>query len=773
MKTKVNGTLFLRATAVVVLLALLIIFPRYQPAEAATTTTTTFVAVADAYIDSALPTTNYGSDVTVRLHNTNPARRGLLRFDLSSLPVGAQILSATLTLSVSSDGSPVAGDVLAVNGGWEEGTVTYANAPAVGGLITSLPSPASPLTNLSADVTAGVTGKTSVDFYLTTNSSDGVLYYSHEKNSVIKPQITVIWTLETVTATQSSTPTLAPPPSATATPSATSAPALTETATPTLELPPSATGTATATQGPPPAVTDTPTTTATATLSGAPIPFSGIFKSSEDTYVDSGRPSTNFGNAVSAQTHNSAPVRNGLLRFDLSSIPVQAEISSAVLQISISSDGSATAGNVQEVLGTWTELGTSYANAPGVGAVIGSLPNPATRNTSIALDVSAAVTGKRVVDLYITTTSGDGITYYTHEKSGGALAPKLFIDWTLDPIYLPTATPTATATFTPLPSSTPTITATATQTLTPGPSNTPTLTRTPSATTVNPPSATPGQGGNDPFIAAAGDIICDSLTTGSSSCQQKMVSDIAVNLNPAAMLILGDLCHTPSDNCFNNYYGPAFGRLFNSTYPVTGNHEYLDATSNAVPYFDYWNGVGNFSGRASDRDKGYFSFDLGTWHIVALNSQCSHAGGCGTSSAQYLWLQQDLNSHPTACTLVYWHIPVFSSGGRANANMKSIFALLYTNNVELVLNGHDHIYERFAPQDSNGVLDEARGVREIISGTGGANHTSIAAIQPNSQVRNTDTFGILKVTLHPDRYDWEFVPQPGKTFSDSGTTLCH
>ncbi|HEY3311331.1 MAG TPA: DNRLRE domain-containing protein [Anaerolineales bacterium] len=751
MNTKPNKTLFLRATAMVVLLALLILFPRYQPAEAATTTTTTFVAVADAYIDSALPSTNYGSDVTVRLHNSNPTRRGLLRFDLASLPAGAQVISATLTLSVSSDGSPVAGDVMAVNGAWEESTVTYANAPAVGGFITSLPSPASPLTNLSADVTAGVTGKTSVDFYLTTSSNDGVLYYSREKNSVIKPQITVTWTLDNVPG--SPTPTPALPPSATVTESVTPTPAPVEPGSPTPTLPPSA----------------------TATLSGAPIPFSGIFKSSEDTYVDSGRPSLNFGKLVSAQTHNTAPVRNGLLRFELSSIPVQAVISSAVLQISLSSDGSAVAGNVHEVLGAWSELSVTYTNAPAVGALIGALPDPATRNTSISMDVSAVVTGRQgqAVDFYITTQNGDGITYYTHEKSGGTLAPKLFINWTLDPIYLPTVTPTLTATFTPLPSSTPTITATATQTLTPGPSKTPTYPPTASATTVNPPSATPGQGGNDPFIAAAGDIICDSLTTGTSSCQQKMVSDIAVNLNPAALLILGDICHTPSDNCFNNYYNPAYGRLFNSTYPVTGNHEYLDATANAVPYFDYWNGVGNFSGRASDRDKGYYSFDLGAWHIVALNSQCSHAGGCGTSSAQYLWLQQDLNSHPTACTLAYWHIPVFSSGGRANANMKSIFALLYANNVELVLNGHDHIYERFAPQDSNGVLDEARGVREIISGTGGANHTSIAAIQPNSQVRNTDTFGVLKVTLHPDRYDWQFVPQPGKTFTDAGTTLCH
>lgn len=248
-------------------------------------------------------------------------------------------------------------------------------------------------------------------------------------------------------------------------------------------------------------------------------------------------------------------------------------------------------------------------------------------------------------------------------------------------------------------------------------------------------------------------------------------SQVAVDQKPDAVLILGDLCHTPSANCFNNYYAPSWGRLFSITHPTTGNHEYL--VSAAVYYFDYWNGIGNVGGPAGNRGQGYYSYDIGSWHVIALNSQCGDTGGCNSGSPQYTWLTQDLQNHPSTCTLAYYHIPVFSSGGRANNNMKQIYTLLYNNNVDVVLDGHDHIYERFAPQNPSGQADALRGIREFIVGTGGANHTSIATVQPNSEVRNTDTFGALKLTLHQNSYDWKFMPVTGKTFTDSGSNLCH
>ena len=321
--------------------------------------------------------------------------------------------------------------------------------------------------------------------------------------------------------------------------------------------------------------------------------------------------------------------------------------------------------------------------------------------------------------------------------------------------------PTVTPTSTPVPP-TPMPTPTAPSTSTPVP---PTMTPTPTA----PPAPYPG---SDPAIMAAGDIICTGMSTPSStSCAHTVVSQIMMNQLPTAVLTIGDNCHDPTSACYSDYYGPSWGRFKSITRPMSGNHDYL--VTNASPYYDYFNGAGNFSGPAGDRDKGYYSFDIGKWHVIALNTQCSQIGGCSAGSPQYVWLENDLRTHPAGCTLAYYHIPLFSSGGRANQNSLALYTLLYNYNSEIVLNGHDHIYERFAPQKYDGTLDTLRGIREFIVGTGGANHTSIAAIQTNSEVRNVDTFGVIKLTLHPDRYDWQFVPVAGKTFTDSGTTLCH
>ena len=286
----------------------------------------------------------------------------------------------------------------------------------------------------------------------------------------------------------------------------------------------------------------------------------------------------------------------------------------------------------------------------------------------------------------------------------------------------------------------------------------------------------------DPVIAAAGDIACDPSSSSfnggngtSGSCRQKYTSDLLVNGGFAAVLALGDIqYYCGGYQAFLQSYDLSWGRVKSITRPAVGNHEYLtsggtdctSANAGAAGYFNYY---GSAAGNPS---QGYYSYNIGAWHLVALNSNCSSAGGCGSTSAQGLWLKADLAANQNLCTLAYWHIPVFSSGGRANSNARSLWQTLYDNNVELVLNGHDHIYERFAPQTANGVLDTARGIRSFIVGTGGSNHTSLASIAANSEVRNTDTFGILKLTLHPTSYDWQFVPEAGKTFTDSGTGLC-
>jgi hypothetical protein len=289
--------------------------------------------------------------------------------------------------------------------------------------------------------------------------------------------------------------------------------------------------------------------------------------------------------------------------------------------------------------------------------------------------------------------------------------------------------------------------------------------------------------GGDPTIAAAGDIACDPLNSKFNGgfgtgveCAQLAVSDLMVGQGFSAVLPLGDnqyYCGALSD--FQASYDPSWGRLLPVTRPVVGNHEYVtsggtgcDTTANATGYFDY------FGSRAGSIGQGYYSYDVGSWHLIALNSNCGNVGGCAPSTPQGQWLAADLAAHPNACTLAYWHIPLFSSGGRAANNSQTFWTALYNAGADVILNGHDHTYERFAPQTPAGVRNDAQGMREFIVGTGGANHTSLATLAANSEVQNTTTYGILKLTLHANSYDWQFVPAVGTgSFTDSGTQACH
>ncbi len=221
-----------------------------------------------------------------------------------------------------------------------------------------------------------------------------------------------------------------------------------------------------------------------------------------------------------------------------------------------------------------------------------------------------------------------------------------------------------------------------------------------------------------------------------------------------------------TDANFQNCYEPSWGRHKPRTYPSPGNHEYH--IPGASGYFDY------FGAAAGDPAEGYYSYELGNWHIVSLNSMCEEAGGCGEDSPMVSWLKGDLAASSNTCTLAYWHHPLFSSGYHGNQDkMKPTWDALYAANVDVVLNGHDHAYERFAPQDPSGVADSTRGIREFVVGTGGADLRPFETIQPNSEVRNADTHGVLRLTLQATSYDWEFVPVAGKMFTDSGSASCH
>lgn len=291
---------------------------------------------------------------------------------------------------------------------------------------------------------------------------------------------------------------------------------------------------------------------------------------------------------------------------------------------------------------------------------------------------------------------------------------------------------------------------------------------------------------SDPVVAAAGDIACDPAQSNfnsgsgtSTSCRQKYTSNLLVNTGLTAVLALGDdQYYCGSYDAFKLAYDLSWGRVKSITHPAPGNHEYMTSGTTATTgcnstnqgaagYFKY------FGSAAGTPGQGYYSYNIGAWHIIVLNTACSSVGGCGSGSPQYTWLQNDLASHSNYCTLAYWHIPLFSSGGRASAVSKPFWQLLYNANADLILNGHDHIYERFAPQTPSGTSDTTRGIREFIVGTGGDDHTAISTIAANSQVRNTDTFGVLRLTLHSGSYSWQFAPEAGKTFTDSGSTACH
>lgn len=276
----------------------------------------------------------------------------------------------------------------------------------------------------------------------------------------------------------------------------------------------------------------------------------------------------------------------------------------------------------------------------------------------------------------------------------------------------------------------------------------------------------------DPKIAAAGDISCDPANANynggqgtASECRQLATSNQLVGANYAAVLALGD--NQYEDGAYTKYttaYDPSWGRVRSSTKPVPGNHEYN--TANAAGYYQY------FGALAGDPAKGYYSFDIGTWHLVALNSNCSVVS-CAAGSVQEQWLRADLAAHANACTLAYWHHPRFSSGNHGNnTSVAPLYQALYDGNADLVLGGHDHDYERFAPQDPSAVADAARGIRELVVGTGGRSHYAFGTIRANSQVRDSTSFGILELTLHPTGYDWRFLPAVG-SFTDSGSGACH
>ncbi len=294
------------------------------------------------------------------------------------------------------------------------------------------------------------------------------------------------------------------------------------------------------------------------------------------------------------------------------------------------------------------------------------------------------------------------------------------------------------------------------------------------AAVVSPPPIVTIDG--DALIAVGGDIACDPASVyfnaglgQDGQCGHQATSDLVLAGDYDAVLTVGDNQYQDGTlEAFQESYDPTWGRFKDITRPTPGNHEY--ATEGASGYFDYFGAGAGAS--AGERSQGWYSFDLGQWHLVAMNSNCAEVGGCHWGSPQGEWLRDDLAAHPNECTLAYWHHPRFSSGRHGSDRaVAPLFRILYRRGVDVLLAGHDHNYERFAPQTPRGELDRATGVRQFVVGTGGKNHYDLGTPISNSKFRDSGHHGILSLRLRPDDYRWRFIDIHGVTH-DKGTTAC-
>ncbi|MCX7624162.1 MAG: metallophosphoesterase [Thermomicrobium sp.] len=231
--------------------------------------------------------------------------------------------------------------------------------------------------------------------------------------------------------------------------------------------------------------------------------------------------------------------------------------------------------------------------------------------------------------------------------------------------------------------------------------------------------------------------------------------------------LLGDVVYEKgSPEEFQRCFDPLYGQLRDRIRPAVGNHEY--GTAGARPYFDYFGAAAGLPGQ------GWYSYELGTWHIVVLDSNCKDAGGCDPASPQYRWLRDDLAAHPARCTLAYWHHPRWSSGEHGSfASMQPIWELLYRNGVDVVLSGHDHDYERFRPLDAAGRPERDRGIVQFVVGTGGRSLRPLGDRLPTSATGTDRAYGVLRLELDADRFAWSFVSVRGPDFQDQGSMPCH
>lgn len=282
----------------------------------------------------------------------------------------------------------------------------------------------------------------------------------------------------------------------------------------------------------------------------------------------------------------------------------------------------------------------------------------------------------------------------------------------------------------------------------------------PPSSSGTPASSRPG----DPSPAAPAVLLAVGDIATCDGSQDEAVARLTA-ATAGTVALLGDVAYPDgSEADYRDCFLPAWGELTSRLWPVPGNHEY--ETAGAAPYFAY------FGARAATPGQGWYAYDLGSWRIYALNSNCDAIGGCGVGSSQLTWLAVDLADHPRQCSLAYWHHPRFSSGRHGDAPfMRDAWAMLEAAGTDVVLAGHDHTYERFAPLDADGT-PSPDGIRSFVVGTGGKSHYNFERLRAGSEVRDNEHFGILRIDLADGGYAWRFLATGTAAEIDSGQAAC-
>jgi len=698
------------------------LFNPIHGSELQATSTLTFTSVADAQVEENNPGTNTGTSNDLEVINANNRSiESYIRFTVSGISGGIQ--NARLRVYCTTDSTRDGPAAYATGNTWTETGITWNNRPTRTSGATDNKGSISKNTWVEYDITSLLTSNGTYSFVLAGDSNDNVIFSSREGSN--PPQLLITFAPNT--------------PTAMATPSRTQTSVSTSTRTPTR--------TATLPSGSTPTNTRTPTPGTTPVNSPTSAGGSFTFTPSADSYVESSNSSTNYGSATQLRVDSLPDVRS-YLRFNIQGL--SGTVTSATLKVFANSSLS-TGYDARSVSdNTWVESSITYNNAPSVGSVLGS-SGSVNSNAWTSVNITSYITGNGTYNLGLTTSSSTALSLASRES--GANAPQLIIQ--TQGGTAPTATRTATSVSNPTQTRTPTRTPTSvsnpTQTATPtrtptsasNPTQTATRTRTPT------PSSTSSSG--NAVLVGAGDI--STCSNNNDEATAKLLDGISGTVFTAGDNAYDSGTITEYTNC----YDPTWGRHKARTKPSPGNHEYQ--TSGASGYFQYFNNVSP-----------YYAYNLGAWRIYALNSQID----VSSSSAQATWLQSDLAANPKLCVLAYWHEPRWSSGSEhgSNSGLQAIWQILYNAGADLVINGHDHDYERFAEMNASGSAVSS-GLREIVAGTGGMSLYSFTTPLSASQVRNSSTFGVLKLTLHASSYDWQFVPIAGSTFTDSGSSNCH